>query len=142
MNKMRYLRGKRELQLLGKKKAYTALLRCRTFLCRKKWGPQRKDFGGGYVLPGFYRVFVSTTGLESFSLRPEKFSERSSFGGGCVRFFFSELYARKLAKTIVGSIVSRKPPIVSKKAASPSNGSEDQSTSRPTALESEGDSTN
>ena len=69
------------------KKPYTALLECRTFLCRKKWVPQRKDFGGGYGFPGFYRVFVSTTGLESFSLRPEKFSKRFSFGGGCVRFF-------------------------------------------------------
>ena len=58
-----------------------------TFLCRKKWGSQRKDFGGGY---GFFLVFigffVSTTGLESFSLRPEKFSKRFDFGGGCVRF--------------------------------------------------------
>ena len=54
---------------------------------QKKWGPQRKDFGGGYGFPGFYRVFVSTTGLESFSFRPEKFSKRFSFGGGCVRFF-------------------------------------------------------
>ena len=35
----------------------------------------------------FYRVFVSTTGLESFSLRPEKFPKRFSFGGGRVRFF-------------------------------------------------------
>ena len=70
----------------GKKKPYTALLQCRTFLCRKKWGPQRKDCGGGYGFPGFYRVFVSTTGLESFSLRPEKFSKRFSFCGGCVRF--------------------------------------------------------
>ena len=34
-----------------------------------------------------YGVFVvSTTGLESFSLRPEKFSKRSSCGGGSVRF--------------------------------------------------------
>ena len=57
----------------GKKKAYTALLQRRTFLCRKKWGPQRKDFGGRYGFPGFHRVFVSTTGLESFSFRPEEF---------------------------------------------------------------------
>ena len=57
------------------------------FSCRKKWGPQRKDLGGGYGFPGFYRVFVSTTGLESLSLRPEKFSKRFSFGGGRVRFF-------------------------------------------------------
>ena len=34
-----------------------------------------------------FRDFVSTTGLESFSLRPEKFSKRFSFGGGSVRFF-------------------------------------------------------
>ena len=77
------------LEIPGKKKAYTALLQCRTFLCRKKWGPQRKDFGGGYGFPDFYRVFVSTTGLESFSFRPEKFSKIFSFGGGCVRFFSS-----------------------------------------------------
>ena len=45
------------------KKAYTALLQCRTFLCRKKWGPLRNDFGGRCGLPGFHRVFVSTTGV-------------------------------------------------------------------------------
>ena len=38
------------------------------------------------VFLGFYRASVSTTGLESFSLRPEKFSKRFSFGGGRVRF--------------------------------------------------------
>ena len=76
-----------EKSVAGEKKAYTALLQCTTFLCQKKWGPQRKDFGGRYGFPGFYRVFVSTTGLESFSLRPEKFSKRFSFGGGRVRFF-------------------------------------------------------
>ena len=45
------------------------------------------DFGGRYGFPGFHRVFASTTGLESFSLRPEKFPKRFSFGGGRVRFF-------------------------------------------------------
>ena len=84
----------------GKKKAYTALLQCRTFLCRKKWGPQRKDFGGGYGLPGFCRVFVSTTGLESFSLRPEKFSKRFSFGGGRVRFLLRHVYMKQGAVLI------------------------------------------
>ena len=53
----------------------------------KKGGPQRKDFGGRYGVPGFHRDFVSTTDLESFSLRPEKFPKRFSFGGGRVRFF-------------------------------------------------------
>ena len=57
------------------------------FSLQKKWGLQRKDFGGGYGFPGFYRVFVSTTGLESFSFGPEKFSKRFSFSGGGVRFF-------------------------------------------------------
>ena len=57
------------------------------FSLQKKWGPQRKDFGGGYGFPGFYRVFVSTTGLKCFSLRPEKFSKRFGFRGGCVPFF-------------------------------------------------------
>ena len=73
--------------LTGKKKAYTALLQYRTFLCWKKWGPQSKEFSGRYACPGFYRVFVSTTGLESFSWKPEKFSKRISLGGGSVRFF-------------------------------------------------------
>ena len=71
----------------GTKKAYTAPPQCGTFLCPKKWGPQRKDFGGRYGFHGFYRVFVSTTCLESFSLRPEKFSKRFSFGGRRVCFF-------------------------------------------------------
>ena len=35
----------------------------------------------------FHRVFVSTTDLESFSLRPEKVPQKISFGGGRVRFF-------------------------------------------------------
>ena len=56
---------------------------------RKKGGPQRKDFAGRYGFLGFFWVFVSTTGLESFSLRPEKFPKRMSFGGGRVRFFSS-----------------------------------------------------
>ena len=43
----------------------------------KKWGPQREDFGGRYGFPGFFLIygFVSTTGLESFSLKREKFSK-------------------------------------------------------------------
>ena len=46
-----------------------------------------EDFGGRYGFPSFYSVFVSTTGLESFSLRPEKVSRRFSFGCGVsVRF--------------------------------------------------------
>ena len=48
--------------------------------------PQRKDFGGRYCFPGFYRVFVSTTGLESSSMRPDKSSKRFSFSGGSVLF--------------------------------------------------------
>ena len=75
------------LSFAGRKKKKRTPLAPGAELCREKWGPQRKDFGGGYGFPGFYRVFVSTTGLESFSLRPEKFSKRLSFGGGCVRFF-------------------------------------------------------
>ena len=73
---------------LGKRKHTPPCSSAELFFAEKKWGPQRKDFGGGYGFPGFYRVFVSTTGPESFSLlRPEKFPKRSSFGGGCVRFF-------------------------------------------------------
>ena len=54
----------------------------------KKKGGTDEDFGGGFGFSGFHRVFVSTTtDLESFSLRPEKFPKGFSFGGGRVRFF-------------------------------------------------------
>ena len=69
----------------GKKKASTALLQLATMF-PEKLGATEEDIGGRYGSPGFNRVFVSTTGLESFSLRPEKFSKRFSFGGGRVRF--------------------------------------------------------
>ena len=36
---------------------------------------------------GFIGIFVSTTGPESFSLRPEKISKRFSFGGSSVVLF-------------------------------------------------------
>ena len=73
---------------LGKKKAYTALLQCRTFLCQKKWGPHRGKISVvDMVIPGFHSVLVSTTDLERFLLRPEKFPKIFSFGGGRVRFF-------------------------------------------------------
>ena len=83
---------------LGKRKHTPPCSSAELFFAEKKWGPQRKDFGGGHGLPGFYRVFVSTTGLESFSLRPEKFSKRFSFGGGCVRFFLLCLLKQSLSK--------------------------------------------
>ena len=61
----------------------------RNFSLLKKWGPQRKDFGGRYGCPGFYRVFVSTTGLEKFVFEARKVFRMFSFGGGSVVFFFS-----------------------------------------------------
>ena len=70
-----------------------------TFLCPKEWRPQTKDFGDRYGFPGFHRVFISdinTTNLESFSLRPEKFPKRFSFGGGRVRFFLLCIMWRKI----------------------------------------------
>ena len=69
----------------GKKRAYTALLQCRT--CRKNGGRRGKISVVDMGFPGFHRVSVSTTDLESFCLRPEKFPKRFSFGGGRVRFF-------------------------------------------------------
>ena len=71
--------------LLGKRKHTPPCSSAELFFAEKR-GPQRKDFGGGYGFPAFYRVFVSTTGLEKFSLHPEKFPKRFSFGGGRVRF--------------------------------------------------------
>ena len=47
---------------------FTALPRWGTFLCRKKWGPQRNNFGGRYGFPSFYRVFIFTIVLESVFL--------------------------------------------------------------------------
>ena len=41
------------------------------FALQKKMGSTGKISVVDYGFPGFYRVFVSTTGLESFSLRPE-----------------------------------------------------------------------
>ena len=72
---------------LGKEKHTPPCSNAELFFAEKKRGPQRKDFGGRYGFPGFHRVFVSTTNLESFSSRPEKFPKRFSFGGGRVRFF-------------------------------------------------------
>ena len=47
------------------------------FTEKRKRGPhKKKDFGGRYGYPGFFIGFsVSTTGLESFSLRPKKLSK-------------------------------------------------------------------
>ena len=75
-----------ELTLFWEKESITDLL----FLCPKD-GPQRKDFGGRYGLPVFFanRAFVSTTGLESFSLRPE--SSPKAFLSVVVVYAFSSL---------------------------------------------------
>ena len=82
----------------GKKKAYTALLQCRTFLCRKKMGSTEERFRWWIWFPGFYRVFVSTTGLESFSFRSE--SSPKDFLSVVVvyAFFFSVLRTKLRAK--------------------------------------------
>ena len=57
----------------------------RNFLCRKNGGHRGKILVVDMVFLVFIRVFVSTTGLESFCLRPEKFSKLlSSLGGGSV----------------------------------------------------------
>ena len=53
---------------LGKRKHTPPCSSAELFFAEKKWGPQRKGFGGGCGFPGFYRVSVSTTGLESFLL--------------------------------------------------------------------------
>ena len=84
----------------GKKKAYTALLQRRTFLCRKKWGPQRKDLGGRYGFSGFYRVFVSTTGLESFLLG-QKSSPKDFLSVVVVYAFFFSVSRERGNRTLV-----------------------------------------
>ena len=76
--------------LLGKRNHTPPCSSAELFFAEKR-GPQRKDFGGGYGFPDFYRVFVPTTGLESFSLRPE--SSPKDFLSVVVvyAFFFSAL---------------------------------------------------
>ena len=69
----------------GKKKAYTALLQGGTFLCRKKWEPQRQDFGGRY---GFL-VFIGFC----ICKRPGKF-----FSWWTFRIFFIFFVARGRGK--------------------------------------------
>ena len=70
----------------------------RNFSLPKKNGSHRGQILVDTVFLGFCRVFASTTGLERFSLRPEKFSKRFSFGGGrvhfCVHFFLSVIFSR------------------------------------------------
>ena len=88
----------------GKRKPYTALLQCRTSLCRKM-GSTEERFRWWIWFPGFYRVFVSTTGLESFSLRPEKFSKRFFFRGGCVRFFLLCIWGKNSLSRILSACI-------------------------------------
>ena len=57
---------------MGKRKHTPPCSSEELFFAEKKWGSQRKESGGRYGFPGFERVFASTTGLESLSLRPEK----------------------------------------------------------------------
>ena len=85
-------------------------------LPKKKRGPQRKDFSGGYGFLCFYRVIVSTTGLECFSLQPEKFPKRFSFGGGRVRFYLLCIYIYRFfisdsptTTTTIFELISRDP---------------------------------
>ena len=48
----------------------------------------------------FIGFLISTTDLESFSLRPEKFPKQFSFGGGRVRFFLLYFGGLKDGKAI------------------------------------------
>ena len=78
-----------ECPLSGKKKAYTAPLQWLTFLCRKKkMGGHRAEISVVDMVVLFFNwISVSTTGLESLSFWPEKFSKLFSFSSGSVRFF-------------------------------------------------------
>ena len=78
---------------------------------KKKRGPQRKGFGGRYGFPGFYRVFVSTTGLESFSLRPEEFSKRFSFCDSEKKNITHHAFFRKIFRKIGQKSKQQKPHI-------------------------------
>ena len=61
------------------------------FFAEKNGGHRGKISVVHMVFLVFIWFFVSTTGLESSSLKPEEFSKRFSFGGGSARFFFSAI---------------------------------------------------
>ena len=88
--------------VLGKRKHTPPCSSAELVFARKIWGTQKKDFGGRYGCPSFHRAFVSTTGLESFSLRPEKFPKIFSFSGGSVRFF---LLCRCSPQIVLGKLI-------------------------------------
>ena len=73
---------------LGKRKHTPPCSSAELFFAEKKWGPTRGkisvvDMG----FPGFHRVFVSTTDLESFSFEARKFPKRFFFRWGIFRIF-------------------------------------------------------
>ena len=68
----------------GKKKSYTTGAEELVFAERN--GGHRKDWNGRYGFLCCYRVFVSTTGLESV-LRPGRFSKLFSYGSGSACIF-------------------------------------------------------
>ena len=83
------------LTQLGKRKHTPPCSSAELFFAEKNGGHRGKISVVDMVFPGFHWVFVSTTDLEIFSLRPEKFPKRYSFGGGRVRFFFYSLHNGK-----------------------------------------------
>ena len=70
-----------------KKRAYTALLQCRTFLCRKNGVHRGKISVVDMVFLVFIGFLYPPLAWKVFYLQPEKFPKWFSFGGGRVRFF-------------------------------------------------------
>ena len=66
---------------------------------QKKMGATEERFRWWIWFPGFYRVFVSTTGLESFSLRPE--SSPKDFLSVVVVYVFSSLTCPTRTKVVI-----------------------------------------
>ena len=98
-------------QRLGKRK-HTPPCSAAELFFAKKWGQQMKDFGGRYAFLVFRGLLCLPPVWKVFSLKPEKFSKRFSFGGGSVRFFllckefFLSVFGRffpKSAKTLWGN---------------------------------------
>ena len=71
---------------LGKRKHTPPYSSAELFFAEKNGGHRGKISVVDMAFLVFIGFLVSTTGLESFSFRPEKFPKRISFGGGRVRF--------------------------------------------------------
>ena len=89
--------------ILGKRKHTPPCSSAELFFAEKMGSTEGKISVVDMVFLVFMGFLYPPPAWESFSLRPEKFSKRFSFGGGCVRVFFSEF--AKITVTVSQKII-------------------------------------